>query len=248
MVKLHHKAGLLNNVGVHLGDGFSRTEALADLEEAIKVGREAVEATPINSPDRAGRLNNLGIRLNDKFSRTGALADLEEAKQSFATSLGHLNAAINVRLQGGRRFLSIPHISSDKSAFEIAEQAINLIPLLSTRSLPNSDRRHLLSQISGLSSDAAAVALCSKKSPAIAIELLETGRAVIAGDNTSSAISYSPSYRVLITRKSVVSKTERRSLTKTLQVSTLIIYSSANVAHNASLVHGKVQSTETTRK
>lgn len=83
---------------------------------------------------------------------------------------------MSTRLPGGRWFLSIPNIYGDKSAFAIVEEAINLIPLLSTRSLQNSDKRHLLSAIAGLSSNAAAIALHLNKGPAIALGLLEAGR------------------------------------------------------------------------
>ncbi|RYP05472.1 hypothetical protein DL765_009836 [Monosporascus sp. GIB2] len=53
---------------------FARTGDISDLEEAIGVAREAVDATPQDHPDRAGRLNNLGVRLGNRYSRTGAMA------------------------------------------------------------------------------------------------------------------------------------------------------------------------------
>ncbi|KAH6989827.1 hypothetical protein BKA56DRAFT_576426 [Ilyonectria sp. MPI-CAGE-AT-0026] len=31
---------------------------MADLEEAIRLGREAIDATPLDHPDRAGRLHD----------------------------------------------------------------------------------------------------------------------------------------------------------------------------------------------
>jgi hypothetical protein len=49
----------LNNLGNGLAR-YERTGRLEDLEEAIRVYREAVEATPPDSPDRPGYLNNLG--------------------------------------------------------------------------------------------------------------------------------------------------------------------------------------------
>lgn len=52
---------------------------MADLEEAIKVSREAVEATPPDHLNRAMYLNNLGNNLGNKFSRIGVMADLEKA-------------------------------------------------------------------------------------------------------------------------------------------------------------------------
>ncbi|KAI1322799.1 hypothetical protein F5Y16DRAFT_385466 [Xylariaceae sp. FL0255] len=52
---------------------------MTDLEEAIKIFQQAVDATPENYPDRAIILTNLRNRLNNRYSRTGTMADLEEA-------------------------------------------------------------------------------------------------------------------------------------------------------------------------
>ncbi|EJT69646.1 hypothetical protein GGTG_12530 [Gaeumannomyces tritici R3-111a-1] len=175
------RAGWLNNLGVRLGDRYFRTGAMADLEEAIRVGREAVDTTPLDHPDRAGRLNNLGNCLGNKYSRTGAMADLEEAKKYHSAALRHPTSAVSIRITAGRRLLSSPAILKDEQAYAIAKTTIDLIPLLTPRSLQNSDKRHLLSAAVGLSSDAAAIALYAGKGPTAAVELLETGRGVIAG-------------------------------------------------------------------
>ncbi|KAL8396668.1 hypothetical protein RB594_003654 [Gaeumannomyces avenae] len=175
------RAALLNNLGVRLGDRYSRTRAIANLEEAIRVGKEAVETTPLDHPVRAALLNNLGVRLGDRYFRTGAMADLEEAKKSYSAALRHPTSAVSIRIAAGRRFLSSPAILKDEQAYAIAKTTIDLIPLLTPRSLQNSDKRHLLSAAVGLSSDAAAIALYAGKGPAAAVELLETGRGVIAG-------------------------------------------------------------------
>jgi hypothetical protein len=50
---------------------------MADVEEAIAVGRAAVAATPLNHPRLAGSLSVLGIALQSRFERTGELADLD---------------------------------------------------------------------------------------------------------------------------------------------------------------------------
>src|SRR5436190_1902559 len=81
------RAGRLNNLGIRLGDRYSRTGAMDDLEEAIRVALEAVDATPQDHPNRAGRLNNLGIRLGDRYSRTGAMGDLEECQSDVNQSV-----------------------------------------------------------------------------------------------------------------------------------------------------------------
>ncbi|KAM5342911.1 hypothetical protein ACJ41O_013877 [Fusarium nematophilum] len=175
------RAGLLNNLGCLLGNRFSRTGAMADLDEAIRIAREAVDATPHDHPDRAGQLINLGRRLGDRFSCSEAMADLEEAKQCFNIALNEEKAPINTRITAGRRFLSSSGILQDQhKAFVVAETTIHLVPLSAPQSLQNTDKQHLLSQAVGLASDAAAIALHAGKGPVPAIELLETGRGVLA--------------------------------------------------------------------
>ncbi|MFC8661962.1 CHAT domain-containing protein, partial [Streptomyces sp. NPDC057199] len=46
---------------------------------AVDAGRQAVEITPTDHPDRAGRLSNLGLALRTRFERSGAVADLDAA-------------------------------------------------------------------------------------------------------------------------------------------------------------------------
>lgn len=54
---------------------------MADLEEAIRLRQEAVNATPEDHPSWVIYLDNLGTRLRYRYLRTGAIADLEEAIQ-----------------------------------------------------------------------------------------------------------------------------------------------------------------------
>jgi tetratricopeptide (TPR) repeat protein len=180
---LHHpnRARMLNNHGNHLGYRYSRTGAMADLEDAIRAIREAIDASPLDHSNRPVFLSNLGIRLGDRYSRIGSRVDFKEAKECFVTALRHPASPVSVRVAAGRRLLSSPAILQDRQAYAIAKTTIDLIPLLTPRSLQNSDKRHLLSDAVGLSSDAAAIALHGNRGPAAAIELLETGRGVIAG-------------------------------------------------------------------
>ncbi|KAB5536166.1 CHAT domain-containing protein [Coniochaeta sp. 2T2.1] len=175
------RSAMLNNLGIRLNDRYSRTRAMADLEEAIRVGREAVESTPRDHPDLARHLNNLGACLGARYSRTGAMADLEEAKQCFTSALLHPTSVISTRVMAGRHFLSLPGILEDRETYTVARTTTVLIPLLTSRSLRNTDKYHLLSMAVGISSDAAAVALHADRGALAAIELLESGRGVIAG-------------------------------------------------------------------
>ena len=129
---------------------------MADLEEAIQVGREAVDATPQDHPDRVGRLNNLGVRLSNRYSRIEVMADLEEAILCYQSALSQPSSPTNVRIITGRRVLDACAIISDwQKAVQASEITINLIPKSTSRSLENSDKQHLHGQVVGLASDAA---------------------------------------------------------------------------------------------
>ncbi|KAK4076851.1 hypothetical protein Purlil1_12559 [Purpureocillium lilacinum] len=174
-------AEYLNNLGNRLRDRYSRTGAMTDLDEAIRVGREAIGATQLEYPDRARWLNNLGLHLRDRYQRTGAVADQEQATESFIAALHQSTSPVRIRIAAGRHLVSSPAFLQHEQAHAIAKRTIDLIPLLTPRSLQNTDKRHILSAAVGLSSDAAAIALHANKGPAAAVELLETGRGVIAG-------------------------------------------------------------------
>lgn len=58
----HDRAPYLDSLGVAVGDRYSITADPSDLEEAIRISREAVNLTQVASPERAGRLTNYGIR------------------------------------------------------------------------------------------------------------------------------------------------------------------------------------------
>lgn len=109
---------------------------MADLEEAVRLGREAIDATPLDPPDRAGWLNNLGNHLGNRYSRTGAVAEL--ATQCFMPALHQSISPVHIRITTGRR-LVFPAIFQHEQAYTIAKTAINLIPLLTPRSLQNTD-------------------------------------------------------------------------------------------------------------
>jgi hypothetical protein len=171
----------LNNVGISLGDRYSRTGATADLEEAIQVARKAVDATPDNHPDQAGRFNNLGIRLSDRYSRTRAIVDLQEATSCYNSALHQVTSNIATRIRAGRGVLiNAAKTFNWKQAYEASTLAVSLVPKVIPRSLENSDKQHTLSRVAGLASDAAAAALNFQQPPVVALRLLEQGRGLLA--------------------------------------------------------------------
>ncbi|KAL4751015.1 CHAT domain-containing protein, partial [Aspergillus terricola var. indicus] len=171
----------LTNLGIRLGNRYLRTGAMADLDESIRIGQEAVKATPKDHPDRARHLDALGISLKDRYSKTGAMTDLHNAISYQESALHHETAIITTRIRAGQRALqSLATLSNWEQAYEIAVIAVSLIPRLALRSLENSDKQHLLSEVVGFASDAAAAVLNAQKGALVALNLLELGRGVLA--------------------------------------------------------------------
>lgn len=155
---------------------------MADLDTAIQRFQEALERTPADHPEQAGRLQSLGNAYRDRYLDLGAMADLDTAIQRFQEALYHSPSTINNRLASGITLLEL--YASTKNwpeAFQTASKTVFLVPSLIPRSLEASDKQRLLVNISGLASDAAAVALNAAKTPFDTIQLLELGREVIAG-------------------------------------------------------------------
>jgi tetratricopeptide (TPR) repeat protein len=176
-----NRAAYLNTLGVLLGDLFAKKGAIADLEEAVQVAQEAADATGEDHPQRATRLTNLGDRLGDRFTRTGAMADLEQAIACHQSALRHLPSSTMTRITAGRGVLKCCAAVSDwQQAYEAAEVAVQLVPKLTPRSLENRDKQDTLSQVTGLASDAAAVALNAGKGALAALRFLEQGRGLLA--------------------------------------------------------------------
>jgi len=72
-------------------------------------------------------------------------------------------------------------ITSDRQqAYKTSEIAITLVAKLTLRSLENSDKQHMLSQVVRLASNAAAAALHAEKGPLVALDFLEQGCSVLA--------------------------------------------------------------------
>ncbi len=102
-----------SNLGIALQSRFERTGELADLHEAIRLGKEAVAALPDDAPDRGDYLTNLGGAIYLRFEHNGLLEDLDEAvecqRDAYAShqasgapaplSAGNLANALRVRYQ-----------------------------------------------------------------------------------------------------------------------------------------------------
>jgi tetratricopeptide (TPR) repeat protein len=171
----------LNNLGIWLLERYERVKAMTDLDEAIRILLEAVDTTPESHSHKATYLINLGTGLDHKYLATGSAEHHETALSRFQSALREPNSQTIDRIAAGIAILRICATTSDwQQACDAAEIAVHLIPKLTARSLENSDKQHLLSQVVGLASDAAAAALHAGRGPIVALEFLEQGRGVLA--------------------------------------------------------------------
>ncbi|KAM0148086.1 hypothetical protein ACHAPG_010202 [Botrytis cinerea] len=175
------RAARFQTLGIVYNDRYQRTGAIEDLEITIQRFQEAVDATPQNHPAQADRLQSLGVGYRNKYKRTGALKDLETAIQHFTESIDQISSPVRARLQSSKILLELYAVGTSwSSAYQVASKSLLLIPLLTPRSLQNSDKQHLLADIVGMASDGAAIALNLGRDPFDALKFLEQGRGVLA--------------------------------------------------------------------
>lgn len=171
----------LVNLSAHLLNRFSRTETMSDLEEAIQVAKEGINATPQDHSERAEALINLGDCIAAKYRTTKSIEDLAWAVFHYQEALQNDQSSTTSRIEAGIKAIAyVGSIANWQRAYEISEVVVALITKLTIRSLNNMDKQHLLGQIAGLASDAAATAFHSGKGPLSALGFLELGRGVIA--------------------------------------------------------------------
>ncbi|KAL3429841.1 CHAT domain-containing protein [Aspergillus tetrazonus] len=171
----------LNNLGSEFGDRYSITGDIADLNKAIELLQKAVIAVPDDHPDRAVYSINLANQFGDRYSRTKFRADFNAAIAYYESALHQPTALASSRIQAGNNVLQYCAATLDwQHGYEAAHMAVNLIPRLTPRSLETSDKQHMLAEVAGLASDAAAAALNAHKGALTALKLLEQGRGLLA--------------------------------------------------------------------
>jgi len=179
------RAGRLGNLGNRLSSRYQRTGNLQDLEAAIARLEGAVRATPEDHPNRAEWLNRLGSQLISRHEQTRSLPDLEAALAAHITSWGTFTAPIVIRIYAASSAAKLlvfnPLLKDLSRASSLLRNAIPLIPLATSRSLQREDQQHILGQVTGLVSLAAAVSLEARESPLDALRLLELGRSITNG-------------------------------------------------------------------
>ncbi|MFD4322850.1 CHAT domain-containing protein, partial [Streptomyces sp. NPDC058548] len=177
----------LSTLSIALLMRFQRSKQTTDLDEAVNAVRQAVEATPGNSPDRADWLFNLGTALHTQFQHTGDVGHARGAMEAFAGASKTADSAPSTRIHAARAAagLAVEQEVGTRYTAELLESAVQLLPEVAPRQLERADQQYELGGFAGLASDAAALALADQDTsldgdrPTKALRLLESGRAVL---------------------------------------------------------------------
>lgn len=155
---------------------------MADLNRAVEVADDAVETTPFDHRDCASWLSNLGGWLGRRFEQTVDMADFESSLASYRQGWDCRTAPPSIHIDLARRAASLlaSQLEWEESS-KYLNDAVMLLPTVSTRLLQHTDKQHMLKGFADLTSAAAATALNSGKEAHKALELLELGRGAIAG-------------------------------------------------------------------
>ncbi|MEU5339335.1 CHAT domain-containing protein [Streptomyces sp. NPDC020766] len=179
------RTSILSNLAEALHTRFERTDSSADLTSAVGYLQQAVQATPEDHPAYGLYQSNLGFALtalSDSHSAPDGTVD--GAVRACLAAAGATSAAPSLRLRAAWHAAGLLAASDPQRAAHAATHAVNLLPQVVPRALDRGDQQHVLSRLSGLASDAAALALAASDGTAQdrardALSLLETGRAVL---------------------------------------------------------------------
>lgn len=173
---------LLTNLGNQLYKRHEWTRDMDDLSQAIQVAREAVDSMPENHPNLSMTLKNLGNKLCHRYGYLKDSEDLEEAINVTQQAWRCQNATPFIRIHACTTAVLLLHVQNDfERAFELAAEAIHLLPYIHNRSLSQQDQQYLVSHFSGLAPLACSLALHTGKGQDTALELLEQSRGLILG-------------------------------------------------------------------
>jgi tetratricopeptide (TPR) repeat protein len=169
------RVDLLANLSAALRVRARRDDSTRFLEAAVQAGREAV----IAAPDGGHAHATLGFALQDQYQREPSEAVLRAARDAFTAATEADDLLPAVRLSVYRALAWAYMVSEDPaSALAACEQAVNLLPEVSSMLSWRRDRQHALAGAAGLASEAASAAVAAGR-PERAVELLEQARGTL---------------------------------------------------------------------
>ncbi|KAJ6035858.1 hypothetical protein N7540_000137 [Penicillium herquei] len=182
-----NKATALSNLGnslardaLRLKDKFWQSKSASDINHAIEVATEAIQEAPMDHLIQGDCLEMAGIMFHERYKYQPNLSDMEKTKEYLIKALKPPRSSIIVRIRATREFLSLPGIGDDPTAYRIAIDAVNLVPQLAKHAMHHADKQSLLIDAVAVASNASSLALHTGHGTKAAIQLLETGRCIIA--------------------------------------------------------------------
>ncbi|KAH7378537.1 CHAT domain-containing protein [Cadophora sp. MPI-SDFR-AT-0126] len=166
---------------------FEMTKSSEDLYRARELGTYAVEMTP--NPASISCLSNYwedSYSLSNSFLRkytvTKAHEDLRSAIDVYTRGANAEFSPPKSLILAARNAARLQLEAGDlEEAFVTLEKAVHLLPKLNPRHFRSQDKIHATSNshVTNLASDTAALGLATGKSPMVALQILESGNAVI---------------------------------------------------------------------
>ena len=152
-----------------------------DLNASVAASREAVKLNPTDHQNRSNHLILLGMSAEKRFAESGGPDDLRTAANSFDYSIRSALSSPNFRINSATRAAKLL-FSQNRivDASELLTAGVQLLTIVSPRTVHRNDQQFALSRFSQVAADAAALAIRAGKDVPEAIRLLELGRGVMA--------------------------------------------------------------------
>ncbi|KAK3341902.1 CHAT domain-containing protein [Lasiosphaeria hispida] len=167
---------------------YEQTQALEDLQYAIRQAKEALTEQPVEFSSRAIPLSCLADLLRCRYHKTHEPIDIKECLRLYMECWNCRDAAPAVRISAAQKATNIlSEFQHGAEASDLLDQAVYLLPGISSHGLCQQDQQYMLSEFSGLATLAASAALEAGKDPIHAIQLLELGRGVISSLKSGGA-------------------------------------------------------------
>jgi hypothetical protein len=133
---------------------------MTDLQQAMGAAEQAVNLTSDDHPDRVVHLYSFGVSLESRWERTAEKADLERAGNLYlrAWRCEHSSPFHRV-LAASRAVNALGLLGNLESAAGLAQDAIDLLPMVTSSSFERGDQQYALSHFSGLAASACSIFL-----------------------------------------------------------------------------------------
>lgn len=153
---------------------------IKDLDNAIDYYKRALGSLPVDHVGRARMLLITGRALESRYRRMFMLADLEDAIAFYTEACNYRIARPLERIDGARKAAELHALQKYwTEATSCMTAALDLLPMVSPRTLQRDDQQHVLAKFSGLAAEAASFALEAGYPAYEALRLLELGRGMI---------------------------------------------------------------------